>query len=159
MNTTNFQPSFKHIRKNYKNSVACINYGLTVAQNIADMIPKQWELKADDYMGDIKIVPKGDALTADRFDKILSILSRVFLHEPDSRRIDKKQLYAIWHVRRPLHFGSNLTDWSVQTMVEVVAMNTESCEVITETVMEAKTVTVLTGYCKAIAEKHYLNER
>jgi len=163
MKTNDYLKEYKRLKNELRNDVKRMSFGKMVAQNIEDILPKQWKLEPDNYRGDLRISPRGDALTADRFDKLLAILSRHLQSEP-TKRIDKKTLYAYFVIyrtdtTRPVTNYKAYSDYNVSIRIEINVNNTESCEIVTETVTETVERTTLTGYCKAIAEKHYLNER
>jgi len=156
MKTNDFLNEYKRLKSTFREDVAKMAFGKMVAQNIESLLPKQWKMEPDGWKGDIRITPKGDALTADRFDKLLAILSRNLRTEP-TKRIDAKQLYAFFVLYRRDPDRPGFSDWNVSIRIEIKAGNTESCEIITETVTETVERTTLTGYCKAIAEKRYFH--
>jgi len=157
MKNTDCISSFKsHKRETFRIAIQ-IGFGLMVFDNIADLIPRQWKMESDNWRGDIRISPKGDALTADRFDKLLTRLSTALHVEPD-KSISKKNLHASLDIYRRKQIGDKYTNYDARVRIEITAENTESCEIFTEEIMVTETRTVLSGYCKALAEKHYLSE-
>ena len=155
MKTNDFLSAYKFKTAELKAIARKINFGTEVSQNIESLIPKQWTIKGDNYGGDIRIYPKAEGLTADRFDKLLAILTKALNIEPD-KDIDVKTLHACFHRFRAKSFGSRHKDYSCLIRIEIIAENSERCEIITEEVTETKMVTRLTGYCKGLAEKKYL---
>lgn len=149
--------SFKSHKRQTFRIAKQIGFGIMVFDNIADLIPKQWKIESDGWRGDIRISPKGDALTADRFDKLLTRLSSALHVEPD-KSISKKNLHASLDIYRKKIIGGSSTDYESRMRIEILAENTESCEIFTEEITVTETKTVLSGYCKALAEKHYLAE-
>jgi hypothetical protein len=154
MKTTDYLDSYMKIKQDLKQCVKQIFYGKMVSDNIADLIPKQWKIETDHYRGDIRISPVGEALTADRFDKLLTKLSSALQVEP-KKSISKKELHAtltVWMPGYKVYY-----DLMLAVRIEIIATNSESCEVFTKEVTTIETVTVLSGYCKALADKIYLD--
>jgi hypothetical protein len=151
MKTIDFTTDYKEAKRDFDDTIRRISFAHTLSQEIEPLLPKQWKIELANYKGFIKIKSKAEGLTADRFDKLLSTISRNFNIEP-SKHIDKKNLSATYGFWRDTYFGSRHIETMVIVYVET--SNSESCDVV-ETTEEVKTYK-LSGYCKAISEKNYL---
>jgi len=122
-----------------------------IADELARIISDEWTIQPDTINTDIEIRPKERMITADKFDKQLSRLSRYLKEEP-YKSIDENSLFASFHS----YFDIN--DYRSHIGIYLISTNSESCDIVTreETVTKTETIKELTGYCKALSEKKYL---
>jgi vacuolar-type H+-ATPase subunit C/Vma6 len=155
MKTTDYSSEFKRVKEMTKALIKEITFSKMIADNIRDLIPKEWKLEMDGWHGDLRISPAQEGLTADKFDKLLKKLSLALRVEPE-KSIDNDILNARIHLygKKP----DGYTEWDRRVCIEITAKNTESCEVVITRKNELVERVELTGYCKALSEKKYLED-
>jgi len=154
MKTSNFLNYYKILRKRVRRYCTSTFLAKMVADNITDLLLPGWTINAD-WSGDIQISPKEDNATADQFDRMLKKLSRVFNYEP-SKNIDSSSLFASIYFDMPVTIDHDSD--KIRITIYVISKNTESCEIVEREVTETKKVFELTGYCKALNDKKYLQD-
>ena len=141
--------SFKDLNSTVKRAVSSFASRDMVMDNIRDLIPDWVDMKASKYMDrSINLSPKEDNLTADKFDKFVTRLSKKLRSKPYVD-ITEQNMMASWC----LYFGGH-TNRAIR--VEFSMKNTEACEVIIKRVLVDQTE--LTGYCKLLKEKQYYEQ-
>lgn len=153
MKTQDFIPSLQETKRKVRKMGMIMMLSKMVADNIADLIPDQWEIIPFGFVSAFKIQPKeGIEITADKFEKFVYKLARAFNKEPNIS-IDESIMEADFYV----YVSGGNSDFAGRyesVMIEIIVGNTEKCEIVYKEKMTK--VAELTGYCKALKEKKYL---
>lgn len=151
MKTMDFKEQFISARQEVKNRVHRIMLARMVLDNVSEYISEVWKVRLRNYGTAISVTPiDGLDIKPDLFDKMMERFAKKTNCEPD-KFIDKD--YIEYSFTYYPSFMKN-RDWSGSVAIEFKIGNSEVCDV--EVVNELRPVTKLTGYCKALAEKMYL---
>jgi len=126
-----------------------------VAQNIRDIIPGCWKIEYMGYVTGLHISPiNKDASLVEEFVKLTKKLAKTFQKEP-YMNVDKEQLNASFYCY--LGFNKEFSPWE-SVLIDVFVGNSEKCDIIVTKTMEEVEHQELTGYCKVLKEKKFLEE-
>jgi hypothetical protein len=120
-----------------------------VADNIADLMPKGWEIKPYYYGTAVHFNAVDEKITLADLDKLATKLAKAFDTEP-MKLIGTNTVNFTFY----LYPKNGAKQCPTGTRLELTIGNTEKCEV--ETVDVIKKETKLTGYCAALEAKKYL---
>jgi len=149
MKTSEMKQEFSWAKRALRAVTYRIMVGRMVADNIADLIPKGWEMQHNNYY--LSFAPaEGSGITAADLDKLGAKLARAFNCEP-KKTITADVIDFTWWVYPTF---MNKWDWKESVMIEFKIGNTEKCDFIVKRKMQK--ISEPTGYCKALAEKKYL---
>jgi len=129
-----------------------------VADNIADLIPKGYEIKPYGYFPGIKIIPmEGINIPINDFDKFIAKLAKIFGKEP-YMNVEEHSINASFYLYPTMNINGvdwidNNNSWP-HVMIDIRTTNTEACDVVYEDYTSKRAI--LTGYCKQLQEKKYL---
>jgi len=157
MKTENYLSNFRKAKRELKILVKKMSFSKMIIDSIIDILPKGWKVELQEYWYDISIITEIDNdpfVTADVFDKVVSKISRIFREEP-KMYISEEKLEADFCIYRKTRFADRRTDYDFYVRIEIKTSNTEKCEIVYKRKMTK--VAELTGYCKSLSEKKYLN--
>jgi hypothetical protein len=150
MKTQEFKREFNYAKRALRSTVNKIMLARMVADNIADLIPQEWQLtNRGSYYLQFRPA-EGATVTIADLAKLATKLAKAFNKEP-AKTVTKDTVDFTWY-SYPAFL--NKWDWTESVMIEFAMGNTEKCEFI----KKRKSVTQFepTGYCKALKEKQYL---
>jgi hypothetical protein len=122
-----------------------------VADNITDIVPKGWVMNVASWGAHIDLVPpKGTGI--DVIDYHAGRLARQLNVEP-KKNVTQNEIIITYYL-----FPSFETrqGWRTNVAVTIYTGNSEKCDVEVVEEMQPVKKTVLTGYCKVLAETKYL---
>jgi len=157
--TDSMSYSYSEAKKRIKTLVRKITVCKMIADSIRDFIIPGFKIEVNTQ---VTIVPYNSAFPPkmDLWDKQVEILSRFFSKEP-YKDINKDSATASFSVDVTKFGVKRCRYYSYSELfshiyVDVTTANTEKCEIYQTDVVNTYKENVLTGYCKVLSERKYL---
>jgi len=150
MKTSEMKSDYHYAKRTLRSISSKVMVARMVADNIADLIPKEWQLQNNGSYYLHFRPAEGSGVTAADLDKLAKKLSKAFNTEP-TKTVTPETIDFTWWSYPSFMERWN---WKESVMIEFVIGNTEKCDFVVKRKM--RKVSESTGYCKALQEKKYL---
>ena len=145
MNTITFLDSYRSAKRELRREISKIMLSHMVMQNIRDILPDWIRMEPYERIPQIiKLIPTIE-INAEQFDKFVAKFSKKINRKPKVKIGDEFE--ASWYLLPKL----NENFW-IGVSLEFTTGNAEKCDITYKDVVIKEPV--LTGYCKALAEKY-----